>query len=263
MEQSRVYSGTQLIARAFQLLKMFDDEHNEWSLNELVRESGLKKTTVFRILNALELEGVIQRTARGHYALGAEAIVLGGRAMRSNPLRKVTRPYLRKLVDLTKETATLETLWIDQNGMPNTMVIDEVLGPKLLGITQYIGMHFPAHMTSTGKVILAYETSEFVEQLLPTMLMAQTDNTITSPSQLQDVLVEARRQGFATSADELEVGIMGIAAPILDQNDQIQGALCVSGPSSRISPERQHDELVPLVRTMAVEISRKLGCRSM
>lgn len=258
-EQSRAYAGTQLIARAFQLLKMFDDRRSEWQLTDLVAASGLKKTTVFRILTALEAEGMIQRTAQGAYALGVEVIALGGRAMRSNPLRKVAHPYLRRMVEQTMETATLETLWLDPTGLPTTAVLDEVLSPKLLGVTQYIGMQFPAHMTSTGKVILAYEAPERIEQLLPETLPARTEQTITSRAQLQTALAAVRNQGFALSSHELEVGIMAAAAPIFDHNGQIWAALSVSGPESRISTERQQQELVPLVCQMAAEISQKLG----
>ena len=258
-EQSRAYAGTQLITRAFQLLKMFNDQQSEWQLNDLVAASGLKKTTVFRILTALEAEGMIQRTAQGAYALGVEVIALGGRAMRSNPLRKVAHPYLRRLVEQTMETATLETLWLDPAGLPATVVLDEALSPKLLGVTQYIGMQFPAHMTSTGKVILAHEPPKRVEQLLPERLPARTEQTITSRAELQTALVAVRQQGFATSCHELEIGIVAAAAPIFNHNGQIWAALSVSGPDSRISTERQQQELVPLVCRMATEISQKLG----
>ncbi len=258
-EQFKAYAGTQLITRAFQLLKMFNDQQSEWQLNDLVAASGLKKTTVFRILTALEAEGMIQRTAQGAYGLGVEVIALGGRAMRSNPLPKVAHPYLRRLVAQTMETATLDILRLNPSGLPTTAVLDEVLSPKLLGVTQYIGMQFPAHMTSTGKVILAHEAPERVEQLLPEMLPARTEQTITSRAELQTVLAAVRKQGFALSAHELEIGIMAVAAPIFDHNGQIWAALSVSGPESRISTDRQQQELVPLVCHMATEISQKLG----
>ena len=88
------YEGTQAISRAFEILKMFDDEHPEWSLSDLVEASAFKKTTAFRILSALEFEGALRRTEGGNYQLASELIVLGGRAMRANRLRTVTQPYL-------------------------------------------------------------------------------------------------------------------------------------------------------------------------
>ena len=130
------YEGTQAIARAFELLKMFDDEHPEWSLADLVATTDFKKTTAFRMLSALEYEGVLQRTPAGDYQLGSELIVLGGRAMRANRLRTVAQPHLQELVRETKESATLDVLLLEKNEPPLLIVIDELLGPHLLGMSQ-------------------------------------------------------------------------------------------------------------------------------
>ena len=74
------YEGTQAISRAFELLKMFDDEHPEWALADLVEASAFKKTTAFRMLSALEHEGVLQRSESGDYQLGSElSCWVGGR----------------------------------------------------------------------------------------------------------------------------------------------------------------------------------------
>ena len=110
------YEGTQAISRAFQLLKMFDDEHPEWALADLVEASAFKKTTAFRMLSALEYEGVLQRSESGDYQLGSELIVLGGRAMRSNRVRSVAQPHLKQLARQTTESTTLDVLWMDEIG---------------------------------------------------------------------------------------------------------------------------------------------------
>ena len=73
-------------------MKAFDDERPSWGLSELAREVGLNKTTAFRLLSALESEGMVARQANDTYRLGPEIVVLGGRALRNNDLRSVSRP---------------------------------------------------------------------------------------------------------------------------------------------------------------------------
>ncbi|MBK7896266.1 MAG: helix-turn-helix domain-containing protein [Anaerolineaceae bacterium] len=73
------YPGTQSVLRAMSLLKAFDDERREWGLAALAREVGLNKTTTFRLLTALESEGMVaKRPSTETYTLGPEIVVLGG-----------------------------------------------------------------------------------------------------------------------------------------------------------------------------------------
>ena len=80
------YPGTQAVARAIALLKSFSDTQPEWGLSELAQTTGLNKTTAFRLLAALEAEGLIMRNPlSGGYRLGVELVAMGGCATRSNP----------------------------------------------------------------------------------------------------------------------------------------------------------------------------------
>ena len=100
------YAGTQAMARAFGLIRLFDDARPVWSLPDLIDASGLTRTTTFRLLSGLEAEGILRKTSSGEYALGPELIVLGGRAIRSNNLRTVAQPFLQQLVVDSAESTT-------------------------------------------------------------------------------------------------------------------------------------------------------------
>lgn len=252
------YAGTQSIARVFMLIKLFDDYRPIWSLPELIEASGLKRTTVFRMLAALEAESIIRKTPTGEYTLGAGLIMLGGRAIRSNRLRTIAQPYLHELVHQASESVTIDVLWVDEDKVPQSMVIEEQLSQHLLGLFQYIGARFPAHTTSTGKVLLAYQAEEVLNQFNLDQLTAQTKQTITSPEQFRAELANVRAQGFATTRNELEVGLTAVAAPIFNHHREIQAALCIGGPTSRISKEKLH-QLSVYVRDVADKISRQIG----
>src|SRR6185503_19675793 len=92
------YPGTQAVLRAVALLKAFTDSQPELGLTALARTAELNKTTAFRMLTALESAGlVVKDHETDSYRLGPEAIALGGRALRSNPLYLASRPELEAL----------------------------------------------------------------------------------------------------------------------------------------------------------------------
>ncbi len=129
------YPGTQAVARAIALLKTFSDAQPEWGLRELAQATGLNKTTAFRLLAALEAEGLIMRNPlSGGYRLGVELVAMGGCAMRSNPLRAVSRPVLESLAQECDEAATLEVLI-----GAHVLIVDEVSSRHPMGMSQDVG----------------------------------------------------------------------------------------------------------------------------
>lgn len=253
------YAGTQALARAFQLIKLFDDHTPVWSLAGLTAASGLKRSTVFRLLAALEAEGLVRKTAVSEYTLGSELIVWGGRAVRANNLRTVAQPFLEQLVLTTTESVTIDVLWIDDEKRPLSIVIEEKLGRHVMGMAQYIGGRFPAHTTSTGKVLLAWQSDAVLQTLNLTTLDAQTEFTRTDPQAFQQELATVRAKGFAITKDELEIGLTAVSAPIFNHHGEVQAALCIGAPSSRIVPKLA--ELAQEVMKTAVSISHALGYR--
>ncbi len=254
------YAGTQAVARTFQLINLFTDEQPVWSLSALITASGLKRTTAFRLLAALEAEGVIRKTDSAEYTLGAELIVLGGRAMRANSLRTVAQPFLTQLVRETTESVTIDVLWVDEENRPKTIVIEEKIGRYLLGMSQYIGGRYPAHVTSTGKALLAWQNDLSHAQISLSPLEKYTPFTITNPNRFEQELTEVKTQGYAITRNELEIGLTAIAAPIFDLHGDAQAALCIGAPTSRIEPRLT--KLAQCVMRTAHQISAALGHRT-
>jgi len=250
----RVYPGTQSIQRALSLLNAFSDTQPEWGLNDLAQAVGLNKTTAYRMLSALEIEGMVARDENsGGYRLGPGAIVLGGRALRTNNLNIVSHAELDKLAEATGETVTLEVL-VDCD----VLIIDQVQGSHMLGAAQDIFARWPAHATSTGKVLLAYLPVAQCEELLSAPLEKYTDNTITEMSKLQEELAQIRAQGYGTVHEELELGFVAGAAPIFNHNGQVVAAISVGGPSVRFQTERMQEIVDKVVQT-ADRISQQIG----
>jgi DNA-binding IclR family transcriptional regulator len=254
MQVNEPYPGTQAVLRAIALLKAFTDDHPQLGLAELARMVGLNKTTTYRLLTALESQGLIARNpANDTYRLGPEVIALGGRALRASDLRAVGRTELEGLAHTTGETATLEALL----GL-EVLVLDEVSGAYLIGATQYIGARWPAHATSTGKVLLAFLPEMELAALLQQPLAQVTHQTITAPDALSQALAQIREQDYAIAIEELEIGFSAIAAPVRNHDGQVIAALSINGPSARLTPERLQ-EVASLVVEAAARVSIQLG----
>jgi IclR family acetate operon transcriptional repressor len=250
----KTYPGTQSIQRAFSLLNAFSDTQPEWGLNVLAETVGLNKTTAYRLLSALEIEGMVSRDKNsGIYRLGPGAINLGGRALRTNNLNIVSHTELEKLAGITGETVTLEIL-VDCD----VLVIDQVQGSHMLGAAQDIFARWPAHATSTGKVLLAYLPAGHCEELLSGPLKKYTENTITKKTKLDEELAQIRALGYGTVYEELELGFIASAAPVINHNGQVVAAISVGGPSVRFQKERM-DEIIDMVVKAAGQISKKIG----
>jgi DNA-binding IclR family transcriptional regulator len=254
MTRSQPYPGTQTVRRAVALLKAFSDDRPEWGLSDLARAVGLNKTTTYRLLMALESEGMVTRGAQSEvYQLGPAAITLGGRALRANGLRAAAHAELVALAQATDETATLEVLAEGQ-----VLILDEVFGSHVLGNTQSLGTRWPAHATSTGKVLLAHLPDAQREAILAGGLPGFTPQTRTTLQVLRTELDQARAAGYATAIEELEAGFVAVAGPVRNVTRAVVAAISVGGPSLRL-PAARLPAIAAQVVAAAERISSRLG----
>ncbi len=246
-------SGAQAVLRAIALLKAFTLEKPERDVSGLAEQTGLSRGTVHRLLAALESEGLLVRRDNGLYRLGPTAAALGVRALRSSTLRETAHPELERLAEQTGETATLEVL-----SEGKMLILDEVLGSRLIGASPSLGTAWALHATSTGKAILAAVPTERVAELLPGSLDRFTARTITDRARLDEALDEARANGYATAREELEEGYSAAGAVIRTPMLEPYAALSLGGPSARLHPDVLKD-LGARVKSCADAVSARLG----
>lgn len=251
--KQEAYPGTQAVLRAVRLLKAFTSEHPQRGLAELARVVALNKTTVFRLLSALASEGLIEHNGET-YRLGPELMALGARAVGAWGLRGAARAELEMLAAETRETATLEVL-VGRD----TLIVDEAMGAHLLGAIPSIGTRWPAHATSTGKVLLASLPPIGLDAFLSEPLKKLTPRTIDESEVLRRELTRVRSRGFAVSTEELEPGFVAVGAPVLSGMGQVVAALSVGGPRVRLDAARVA-ELSVLLPEAASRISERFGC---
>jgi IclR family acetate operon transcriptional repressor len=230
MEKStQAIAGTQAVNRASALLVHVLEAERSPVLTELALAHGLAKSTTSRLLGALERAGLLQRDRDGAFQPGPVltkfARTRGGEADLAARFHLV----LERLSQSTGETTNLAIV-----GHGEVDLIDQVDGHYLLGAKNWVGTNVPLHCSALGKVLLAFGAAT-----MPTgRLVRRTSATITSKSHLEDELTLVKNRGFASIYDELEVGLVAIAAPVREIDGTVIGAISITGPSTRITKER-------------------------
>jgi DNA-binding IclR family transcriptional regulator len=261
-QQPEPYHGTQAVARAIRILKVFEQSSAALTAAQIAAKLSLNRSTVHRLLSILEAEGFVARESaietdarHSAYRLGPALVSLGGLALRQINIRSMALPHLRALAQRSGETVDLEILI-----GPEVMIIEEVQGDHVLrvGVGDSLGGRYPAHTTSTGKVLLAALNEAELNKFLSGKLIAVTPHTIVDKQVLREQIDQIRKQGWASAWEELEIGLMAVGAPIRDRDGQIIGAISLSGPTVRIN-RSAIKSLAALVIESAKNISRDLG----
>jgi DNA-binding IclR family transcriptional regulator len=246
--------GTEAAARVADVLMLFTSGAESLGVSAVARELGLSKAVVHRILWTLADRSLISPdpVSRG-YRLGPGSAALGARALRGSSLRTTAAPLIEALQQSTGETTTVSSL------VPGGRVyLAQVESPQQIRMTVEIGRKFPLHAGSSGKVILAFMSTERRQEVFASGLEPLTSNTVVDVAALNSELAEVRRSGLASSRGERQSDAGSVAAPVFGLDGDVVGAISVCGPIGRVD-EHACDRFAPALAAAADEISRGLG----
>ncbi len=203
-------SQVQVIARAATILRALEDESAGLSLGQIAQRVNLARSTVQRIVAALETEKlVIAATPNGRVRLGPTILRLAA-SVRSDFIA-LARPYLEKLSEELHETVDLSTVKKD-----HLVFIDQVIGPQRLRTVSAVGETFPLYCTANGKAYLAQLSDTGVEALIGRVYDGRTPKTITRLDALLNELKTARRAGVAFDREEHTLGVCAAGVALQD-----------------------------------------------
>lgn len=244
--------GVQSVDRALSILEVLA-RTGEAGVTEIAAELGVHKSTAFRLVATLEAHRLVEQTVgRGRYRLGVGLLRLAGATTARLDLVQEARPITRQLASDTGETVNIAVF-----SESSALYLDQVAGSSALQPHNWVGQHIPLHATSNGKVLLSGLADAELDAVLG-KLTAYTPQTITRRARLREELDVVRAQGYALAADELEVGLTAVAAPIRNAHGDVIASMSVSGPSFRL-PEDRVNEVVVLLKEAAAEVSHRLG----
>lgn len=235
--------------RVFRILDAFGEKDRSLSAAELMRRTGLPKSTVHRIIADLVEYGMLERVAGG-FALGLHLFELGCLVPPHRRLRELALPFMEDLYEATHEVVHLGVL---QGG--EVLYLVKISGHSRLPLPTRDGARMPVHATGLGKAMLAFSPRAVVRHLLGGPLPALTPYTIVVPDLLLKELAEVARTGLAFDHEEAMAGVVCVAAPIFMPGSPPLAAISVTGPSHRFDPHR----MASAVRLAASAITRGLG----
>ena len=170
-------------------------------------------------------------------------------------VRRVARPYLKKLSNESGETTFLAIARGDC-----AVYVDKFVSDKPIRMDAPLGIDRPLNCTAVGKTLLAGVQEERIEELADNGAFVQmTEHSITNSAQLKEELKMVRENGWARDNGEFSLGAGCVASPIYDHEGHIIAAITITGPSDRI--ENNLDNIITLVTTCAREISIEMGYR--
>lgn len=225
-------TGAQAVERAAQLLTLVVQADEPISFTDLVEDSGLTRSTTSRLLAALEANHLLERGTDGAFSAGALFALYATRHDTSSQLARIAAPILRLVGTETGETVNLGV------ARGETVVqVAQVDATYLLGARDWVGVDVPPHCSALGKILYAYDVLD-----LPTGRLEQlTDHSLATAEALREEITTIRRQGYALTRGELEIGLDAAAVPVRGPDGAVVAALGVSGPSTRL--EAKLDDL--------------------
>jgi IclR family pca regulon transcriptional regulator len=235
------------------VLLAFDEDRVTPNLAELAAATGLSRPAVRRILLTLQRLGYV-RAAGSRWSLTPRVLSIGQHYSASNAMIEIAQPHLLDLSVRTGESASLAAL----DGR-DAVYIARVPVRRIMSINVSVGTRLPAFATSMGRVLLASAPDAVVDEIIAGGLPALTEHTVTDAAAFRDVLRQVRADGWSIVAEELEIGLLSVSAPVRDRSGAVVAALGSSTSAGRSSVEAIRRDVVPLLVDTAERISADLG----
>lgn len=236
-------------ARGLSIIRAFAARTDALTLTEVAEQADVAPATARRLLHTLIHLGYA-RVDRRRFRLTPRILELGFSYLSSLSLRDHARPLIDAYAQETGEVCTLSVL----DGTDVVYVVRaEVRSPMARSVG--VGERLPAHATSSGHVLLAGAAPDVLEQFLrQAPFPAWTSKTLSTREELLDAIAKARKQGWSLASEELELGICGLAIPVVDRENSTVAALTISVNLARYNPETILEKFLPGL----LDIARKL-----
>lgn len=214
-----------VIDRMMDVLGQLERRDGGLTIRELVTALHLPRTTIYRILNTLQLHDMVHRDEDGAYHLGRRLLSLASHVATGASkvdLVAVAQPYLDKLAHELGEGVKLSVL--DKDAV---LVLAAAQGKREYALNVQPGQRMEPHAGAASKLLLAYLPEEDLEGYLTKPLAPYTTRTITDARRLLSELTRLRRIGWSQDRGETKPSIHAFAAPVFDTREEMVAALSV------------------------------------
>jgi DNA-binding IclR family transcriptional regulator len=238
--------------RALRVLRFLAGQPDPVPLDRIMRACELPRSTTYHLLHVMEEEGFVVHLADEHrFGLGPAAFELGSGYARQEPLQRIARRPLADLVDRVAQSAHLAIL----HGREVLYVVEE-RAPRRPPLVTDVGVRLPAHLTASGRAILARLPASQVRALYPsaTEFVERHGRGPAAPSALRALLSDTRQRGYAVEDGEVTPGLASVAVAVLDHNRHPVAAVAVTYPD-----DSDADGLPEAVTQTAGQLTRRIS----
>lgn len=222
--------GIAVLHKAFDVLEFLQKSEAPRSLDEIVAENQIPRSTAHRLLTNLISRGYAEKDQAGRYTLGLKLLVLGATVRSRYTLRDIAHPFMVELRNRFDETVNLGTLQGD-----TVLYLETVESYHPIRLTGSLGVVDPVHATAIGKAILAWLPPE--RRPVLSNWKRLTPSTICDAEDFTSELARVKKRGYALDDEESMEGGRCIGVPLLHAGHPVAG-LSISGPIARITRER-------------------------
>ncbi|AXW60606.1 IclR family transcriptional regulator [Ralstonia solanacearum] len=249
----------QSLEKGLAVLGAFNAQRRTMTIAEVAAATGINKSSAQRMVYTLEQLGYLRKHPQTRrYQLTPAVMKIGFNYLAANTLIDVANPFLAELTKVTTETSCLTEP--DQGEM---VYVARFVSAQFVPVHMPIGSRIPMYCTASGRAYLAALPEREAQAIVETSeRIAHTMHTRTGVADIMETLREARQRGYAVNREELFLGDMTIAAPIIGGNGKPLGAIHLVAPTGRWTVEDMEAKLAPPLLQCARAVStsvRALG----
>ena len=246
----------QSFARGLSVIRCFGPNFREMTITEIAERTNLSRAGARRILGTLQNLGYVRADGR-RFALTPRILDLGYSYLSSLPFWDFAQPIMENLVAKVHESCSIAVL----EGTDIVYVM-RVPTRRILTTNISIGTRLPAYSHSMGRVLLGGLSTEELDRYFATVeLKPFTKRTVVDPIRLRKIIADGRRKGWSWVNGELEIGICGIAVPLMDSDGKIIAAMNIVTNTGRSSKSRAIKNFLPELTRAAEQINSMLRVR--
>lgn len=225
-------AGESPVERAFRLLQVVVAAGESIGVRELGRRTGLPRSTVSRLIRTLADLGMVSRTSDGAVLPGSALATLHPSAASAPLLEDQLRPLLAELVQVFGENAALS---IDDGD--RLLYLTQVSADHAVSVPAVISERHHFHLVAPGLVTMAWWSPDRLADHLGTDLEAATGHSVIATDLLRERVTQIRTAGWCWTNQELDIGVNGVAVPVLGKAGELIATISLFGPAYRLNPD--------------------------
>jgi len=247
----------QSVDRALTILELLSEYNDGLGITEISGKIELHKSTVHRLLATLIYKGFVEQDSETNkYKVSLKLFEIGTKRVEGTDIMNVSKPFTTSLMDSLNEVVHLVIR--DKNDI---VYIDKVEANNTIRMASTIGKRSPLYCTSVGKAMLAFMSEVEVDEVWTSSnIQSLTDNTIVDYVKFKEELKKIKEYGYSVDDEENELGVRCVGAPVFNRSGEIEGAISISGPTTRVTKDKV-EEISKEVKKCAYLISKELGYR--